>query len=68
MKIKGSLAVLSLLLTSCLSAPVTVTTPPPATPFPASVDDDQVLDMSDIEDVMMDPSAKLRKFLIHTTA
>ena len=65
MKIKGSLAALTLLLASCFSAPVTVTvtTPSSATPLPASVDD-QVLDKPDIEDVMMDPSAKFRE--LHT--
>ena len=62
MKIEGCLAALALLLTSCFSAPVTVSTPPPATSSPPSVDDQ--VNKEDIEDVMMDPSAKLRK--LHT--
>ena len=55
---KSSLAVLILacFVASSVSAPVAVTTPPPTS---ASADDK--LEKSDMEDVMMDPSAKLRK-------
>ena len=52
------LLIASLIIGSCVSAPIT--TPPPSS-APVDQDGENDLNFSDIEDVMMDPSAKMRK-------
>lgn len=52
------LLIASLIVGSCVSAPII--TPPP-TSAPVDQDGETDLNFSDIEDVMMDPSAKMRK-------
>ena len=52
------LLITNLVIGSCFSAPVTT---PSLTPTPVDQDGETDLNILDIEDVMMDPTAKMRK-------
>lgn len=52
------LLIISLIIGSCFSAPVTT---PSLTPMPVDQDGETDLNILDIEDVMMDPTAKMCK-------
>ena len=52
------LLITSVVIGSCFSAPVTT---PSLTPMPVDQDGEIDLNFLDIEDVMMDPTAKMRK-------
>ena len=52
------LLITSVVIGSCFSAPVTT---PSLTPTPVDQDGEAHLNFLDIEDVMMDPTAKMRK-------